>query len=444
MTISLKRDQLLSVIVYLSLILGIANFLPFNKIFSSLITFLIIIMGWKRLCFVARIIALVIMATGIITIFFEPASFVKASRSMAEVSTLVLSVMMLSAVLSTSTDVGKVSGSLFKGASTPRYLGLSFGTALLSVPLNIGAVGLISTMIGKQIQEGGDNAATRNGARAVIRGFGASPMFSPLSVAIIITVTLLPGVSSWKLIAWSLPFAFIYILLGLLFREQEKSPPILLEDDFDENSSVYWSWVRLALLILFIASAAFIFNNFFDLRYSQSVTLSCIIVVLFNLCIQRIFLGTASFPSLANVSNELAIMGGSTFIGSIISIVILGFVGVDLSSKKEFFLIITFFTPWIFYIAGLGGINPIITATILGGILAPVWPESALMGFGIAMITGWGATVSGTPYSANALLLQRFTGYKVEMAYRQWNLSYSFVFLGISGTLCTILVFVSF
>src|SRR5690554_2889729 len=66
---------------------------------------------------------------------------------MARIGALIITVMLLSAVLAQSSDIKIISKSLFGGRPTHRYLGVTGGTAVLSVPLNFGAVGVIATMI---------------------------------------------------------------------------------------------------------------------------------------------------------------------------------------------------------------------------------------------------------------------------------------------------------
>ena len=71
------------------------------------------------------------------------------------------------------------------------------------------------------------------------------------------------------------------------------------------------------------------------------------------------------------------------------------------------------------------GLNPIVTGTLAGAMLAPIWPQSALFGLGIGMVSGWGLTVAGTPYSANSLMHSRITGYDAQTAALRWNLTLS-------------------
>ena len=145
---------------------------------------------------------------------------------------------------------------------------------------------------------------------------------------------------------------------------------------------------------------------------------------------------------MANVANELAIMGGASFLGGALAVTTLNSFGDGFNLPDWGYSVVAFCLPWLFYAGGALGVNPIITATVVGGVFGPIWPESALPGLGIAMVTGWGITIAGTPYSAAALLLERFTGYGSRMASYGWNLSYSCLFLGFSACLCAAVVLV--
>ena len=81
--------------------------------------------------------------------------------------------------------------------------------------------------------------------------------------------------------------------------------------------------------------------------------------------------------------------------------------------------------PWSFFLAGLAGANPILTGTLVGGILGPAWPPGAVLGLGFAMVTGWGITAFGTPFAANALIMERLTGYRARDASLRWSLALS-------------------
>ncbi|HAV68145.1 MAG TPA: hypothetical protein DHV78_06075 [Alcanivorax sp.] len=55
------------------------------------------------------------------------------------------------------------------------------------------------------------------------------------------------------------------------------------------------------------------------------------------------------------------------------------------------------------------------------------------------MVCGWGVTIAGTPYSANALLLERLTGYPARVGALRWNWPLSAVALLVAGGLGALL-----
>lgn len=437
-------SRLLSVFAYLALLFGTFSFLPGSSYFVALLACVLIFLGWSQLRPVARVIASLLLLVCVLSLLPVPIVLAGAIQSMAKITGLVLSVMLLSAVLGTSRDLSVISQSLFRGNSVARYLGLSLGTGILAIPLNFGSVALVATMIGKQVNIAGDDAATRNASRAVIRGFGASPMGSPLSIAVVMTVMLLPGLTSWSLLVWSIPFAVLYMVVGTWFSEAEEfvddSMGVIGDHACDEYSA-FWPWARFIGLALFISIEAYVLNAWANLQYSQAVTLSCLTVVMLYLTGDLITKGTVGLPSMSNVANELAIMGGASFLGGVLSVTALSALGNDFSLPGWAYPLTAFGIPWLFYVGGVIGVNPIVTATVVGGVLGPIWPESASAGLGLAMVTGWGITIAGTPYSAATLLLERFTGYRARIASYGWNLRFSFLFLGLSSGLCATIVF---
>jgi len=436
--------SLRSVLGYTALVSAAAVFLPGHSQLTAGLAILVIALGWETLRPIARVIASLVVCVLLLAGIYNGQVLSNAFDGMAAITGLVLSVMFLSSVLGKSRDLEVISRSLFRGQSLVRYLGLSIGTSTLSVPLNFGSIGLVAPMIGSRIRNGGESMATRNAARAVIRGFGASPMGSPLSVAVVMTVTLLPGLESWDLLAWSVPFALLYLTVGACFREKEISDepePFSPQDRPEPQAKVVGSWLRFLGLALLISGSSFVLNAWFGYRYSQAVTVSCLVVAVVILITQRVRHPGDALPSMANVSNELAIMGGASFLGGALVATAMNSLGSDVFLPGAAYPLIALCVPWLFYLGGTVGVNPIVSATVVGGILGPIWPFDAIVGLGLAMVTGWGITIAGTPYSANALLLERFTAYGARRAAYGWNLRYSLLFLGLSGCLCAALVY---
>ncbi|MDO6459660.1 hypothetical protein Q4485_03040 [Granulosicoccaceae sp. 1_MG-2023] len=429
--------RLRSVLAYLALLAGIAVFLPFNRYIASALVVLTILLGWTNLRRVGRVILCLVLLSGLVGLVYQPAAVDKAVGNMSRIGALIITVMLLSAVLGQSDDLKRISRSLFAGNALFRYLGMTCGTALLSVPLNFGAVGVVATMIGVQVREQGDSATARNAARAVVRGFAASPMASPLSISVVMTVTLLPGLTSWQVIALGLPFALLYLFSGALVREPESARE-LLADDCAAAESALGPWLRFIGIIALICLGAFALTAC-GFVYSQAVTLSCLLAVLVGLVFRRVCDGAVAMPSLGMANNELAIMGGSSFLGGVIGSFALGWLGADFTLPVVLWPLIAMAVPWLFFLGGTLGINPIISGTLSGSILGPIWPEYGLAGLGLAMIAGWGITISGTPYSANALLLERCTGYDAREASYGWSMRFSLIMLVICSACCALL-----
>ena len=261
-------------------------------------------------------------------------------------------------------------------------------------------------------------------------------MASPLSISIVMAVTFLPDLSSWKLIAVGLPIAIMYLMAGTLSREEEPPRAEDIAVAPTAEQSALFPWLRFVGIIALICAGAFVLSAKVGLVYSQSVTLSCLTAVVIGLFYRRVADGVMSLPSLAGMNNELVIMGGSSFLGGIIGTFALSWLGVDFSLAVWAYPLVAMAVPWLFFLGGAIGVNPIISGTLSGSILGPIWPEYGLLGLGLGMVTGWGITIAGTPYSANALLLERCTGYSAHTASYGWSLRFSLAALVVCSLVC--------
>lgn len=420
-----------SALAYLTLLLAVFAFLPGATYAGTVLTALIVLLGWREMRYVPRGVFLVACAGLLYALARDVSLIPEAVANVTRLVGLILAVMLLSAVLGRSRDLQRISVSLFGGKPLTRYLSLAFGTALVSIPLNFGSVAVVGSLVGERIRANGDTSATRNATRAVLRGFGTSPSFSPLSISVVLTLTLLPGLKSSHLLALALPFAVLMVFLGLIWREPEHSDAAVSSD---EPASLA-SWLRFGGLIVAICAGVFLLSHAYQVSYAHAVTLSCLAVVIGA---RLLAWGRGKNPPLASmdkVSNELAIVGGSAFIGAIISGVVLGQIQGGLNLPDWAWPLLAASVPWTFFAAGLAGINPIVIGTLVGGILGSIWPTEAVLGLGIAMVTGWGVTAFGTPFAANALIMERLTGYRAKDASLLWSLALSCTGLAVASIL---------
>ena len=236
-----------------------------------------------------------------------------------------------------------------------------------------------------------------------------------------LTLTLLPQVSLLSLLLLAVPFSVVMVLAGLHWREPEP----LQSTERSVNRAGAGSWLRFGGLILAICVGVLWLSHRFGLSYAHAVALSCLAAVLLYRILGWLKRENPPLASMANVSNELAIVGGSAFIGAVLSGVVLGQISGQPELPVWLWALLAAGVPWVFFAAGLAGMNPIIIATLIGGILGSLWPGAAQLGLAIAMVTGWGITAFGTPFAANALIMERLTGYRTRDASFRWSLALS-------------------
>jgi len=211
------------------------------------------------------------------------------------------------------------------------------------------------------------------------------------------------------------------VLAGLRWREPEP----LENTEQGGTGAGAGSWLRFGGLILAVCVGVLWLSHQFGLSYAHAVALSCLGAVLLYRVLGWLRGQNPPMTSMANVSNELAIVGGSAFIGAVLSGVVLGQISGQPELPVWLWALLAAGVPWAFFAAGLAGMNPIIIATLIGGILGSLWPTAAQLGLAIAMVTGWGITAFGTPFAANALIMERLTGYRARDASFRWGLELS-------------------
>jgi hypothetical protein len=420
-----------SAFAYLALIAAVLSLLPGMPLLGAAAAVMAILLGWQDMRNVPRAVFVVALAMLIFALGYDPALIVTAVGNMTRLAGLMLAVMLLSNVLARTQDLQQISSSLFGGKPLTRYLSLAFGTALVSIPLNFGSVAVVGSLVGERIRRNGDSESTRNATRAVLRGFGVAPSFSPLSISVVLTLTLLPQVSLLSLLSLAVPFSVLMLLAGLRWREPEP----LENTEQGGIGAGAGSWLRFGGLILAVCVGVLWLSHQFGLSYAHAVALSCLGAVLLYRILGWLRGQNPPMTSMGNVSNELAIVGGSAFIGAVLSGVVLGQISGQPELPVWLWALLAAGVPWAFFAAGLAGMNPIIIATLVGGILGSLWPTAAQLGLAIAMVTGWGITAFGTPFAANALIMERLTGYRTRDASFRWSLPLSLWGLGAASLL---------
>lgn len=380
------------------------------------------------------IIVVVLAAIGA-ALTFDATLLGAGFTTITRLTALIVAVMLLAHVLGNSRHLAIISEHLFAGRALTRYLSITFGTLFLAMPLNFGSVSVVSTLIGREISAHGDSQGTRNAARAVLRGFGSASLCSPLSIAVVLTLTLVPGLRGWQLIALTFPLAAGYLLFGTVFREDENQAHQPSERAVPEQ--VLTSWLFFGGCIALICIGTFVSRALLGLAYAQAVTCSCLLVVAIGLAASSP--GRRRLPRMDGLGNELAIICGSAFLGATLSAFVSTQLAATFALPSWAFPAIALGLPWTIFAGGLIGMNPLLLVTLAGGLSGQLWPQGAALGLAVAMVCGWGLTTAGTPYSANALLVQRLTGYDNWRITIGWSAKLSVVALTLASALAATL-----
>jgi hypothetical protein len=133
------------------------------------------------------------------------------------------------------------------------------------------------------------------------------------------------------------------------------------------------------------------------------------------------------------------VLCGSTFLGVMAGGVGHWLLGPGFTLPPFAWTLVAFGVPWLVFIGGIVGLNPIVTGTFFGAMLGPIWPPGALLGLGLGILSGWGLAAAGTPHTASAMLLSRLTGYDTKTATWRWNARLSLYGLGSAGLLAALL-----
>ena len=413
-----------SVCVYAGLAGGLAYSLgsgPAAAGAAAAAILLAVCLSWPQLNRIPRTILCVVAVTLTIALWHAPGALLPGLVMAARLAALVVAVLLLSFVLGQSRRLTTLSEHLFLGRPAARYSSLTFGTLTLAMPLNFGAVSLMATLIGRELSARGNTPAARNAARAVLRGFGSASLCSPLSIAVVLTLTLVPGVSGTILIPITLPIATLYLLSGLYYREPEARP--VPGSGARLSRDVIGAWGFFFGCIALICVGVLGLHLWFGLAYAAAVTWSCLAVVVMGW--PGLPAGKRRPPALGGVGNELAIICGSAFLGTTLSAWVVAGLAGDITLPVWAIPLVPLVLPGLLFAGGCIGINPLIAITLIGGLAGALWPPAAGPGLAVAMVSGWGITIAGTPYSANALLMQRLTGYDNRQITLGWSLSLS-------------------
>ena len=329
-----------------------------------------------------------------------------------------------------------------------RYAALTVGGQLFGLLLNYGSISLLGsmTMVNASLERNEEirNHRIRRMLLAIQRGFISTLPWSPLSFAVAIPTSMIPG-SSWALCVFpglvnGAIIAGMGWLLDSLFKPKLSAPVV-------DRQPVQGSWFSVVPLVLLLVLLVSLLGAAYLLSGVRVLALVMIIVPLLSMA--WIALQTRADHPLKQLSHrasdylmnqlsgfrsEMVLLMMAGYIGTIASpllSVLMIFLGIDLASLPSWSVLVML--VWFIPLVGQIGMNPILAVALI----TPVLPEAATLGVSptslvVALTAGWILSGVSSPFTATTMLVGNFAGVSSSHVGRKWN--------GLYTVLCAIIL----
>lgn len=336
-------------------------------------------------------------------------------------------------------DAGRV---LIRQRPTRRYPTLALGATLFGMIINIGTLNLFGAMINRSnsLKAAGGHAAVQQARErrmmlALMRGFSLLPLVSPLGIAMAVILSSMPSLRWTTIAPVALPTAGLVFLLGWLLDWTQR-PRQLAALVPEIEPAPLKPLGHFLLLAGAITLSVFAISLIGGLRLPVAVLLTCSAGAIVWLALQRRRLGggmglgraiTLLRRHLRSVfgapRNELAVMGGSAFIGILIvplvdkqllsqALAASGLHGTGAAIAAMLAVIA---------LAQIG-LSSIVSVTLLASVLPNIDSIGlAPAPLAVALMSGWTLSMLSSPFTAAMQILAQVIGRSPYTVGWRWN-----------------------
>lgn len=364
----------------------------------------------------------------------------EAAGRFAFFATFVVALSLLRLPAYRSRLVRRCGGAMLLQPPGRRYPILSTGSALFGIILNIGVLNLFAGMIEKSntLAAARGRAWVRRARQrrmllALLRGFSLAPLISPMGIGVAVVLSNLPELRWLDLAPYVIGAALVIFLVG--WGVDHVTGPHPVTQPSAQPAPSLAPLGQFCLLLLGIVSLVFLLAWVLGLRLPIAALLGAPLGAFAWLAWQRRRLGLLGVPAalatlrrqlpwlLAPSANEIVVLGAAGYLGHLC---------VALMPVTSLGPLTTLFAPLgaasavlaMLLVMGLAqvGVNPIITVTLLVGLL----PELDIAGLtpallGASLMVGWALALMSSPMTASMLILSRFSGVASTRIGYRWN-----------------------
>lgn len=323
-----------------------------------------------------------------------------------------------------------------------RYAALTLGGQAFALLLNYGSIQLLGAlaMSTAKTEPNLDIRAhrTRRMLLAIQRGFVSTLPWSPLSFAMAISTSVIPGTSWAQALVPGLMTSCILAGIGWGLDTAFK-PRLVVTPTRSEPKGTWASMLPLAVLLAILVVGVVTLHALTEVRIVGLVAVLVPAIALVWLMIQNWSdaplantahrVRTYVLQELPGYRGELILLMMAGYIGTVgsqlLGPLMLG-AGLDLSAVPPWLVLASF--VWIIPIAGQIGMNPILAVTLI----APLIPDAASLGVQptaivVALTAGWALSGASSPFTATTLLIGSFAGISATRVGLVWNGVYSLI-----------------
>ncbi|MCE9684145.1 hypothetical protein [Halomonas alkalisoli] len=321
-----------------------------------------------------------------------------------------------------------------------RYPILSAGSALFGVILNIGVLNLFAGMIEKsntltaaQGRAWVRQARQRRMMLALLRGFSLAPLISPMGIGVAVVLSNLHELRWIDLAPYVIGAALLIFLVG--WAVDHLTGPHPAAGGARHPAPSLAPLGEFCLLLLSIVSLVFLLSWVLEVRLPIAALVGAPLGALGWLAWQRRRLGLLGVPAalaslrrqlpwlVAPIGNEVVVLGAAGYLGhlcvALVPVDSLGPLLVVIEPLGAGNAVLAMLA-----VVGLAqvGVNPIVTVTLLVGLL-PSLPIEGLTPalVGASLMVGWALALMSSPMTASMLILSRFTGVASTRIGYRWN-----------------------
>ncbi|TMM51213.1 hypothetical protein [Sulfitobacter sabulilitoris] len=333
----------------------------------------------------------------------------------------------------------------FLSAQKPgrRYAALSVGGQMFALLLNYGAIQLLGALAMSSAKSE-PNAEirmirTRRMLLAIQRGFISSLPWSPLSFAMAISTTMVPGTSWAQAVVPGLITALIVSGIGWILDTAFKPRLTTAPAPRTDPTGNWWAMTPLVVLLSLLVIGVSTLYALTSVRIVGIVAVIVPVMALVWMVIQHWRTRPAYhvatrvrdylFAELPGYRGELTLLMMAGYIGTVgaqLLAPVMARAGLDLGALPTWVILVSF--VWIIPLAGQVGMNPILAVTLI----APLIPDAASLGVSptalvVAITAGWTLSGASSPYTATTLLIGSFGGISALRVGLVWNGAYTLI-----------------